>query len=76
MLRKDLLKALDEVKPGVATKEMVEQTTSFAFIGDRVATYNNEIGISAVVPGINTVMSGAIRAEEMYKLMNKIKKEE
>ena len=41
-----LQKALETVKPGLANKEMIEQATSFAFMKDKVVTYNDEISIS------------------------------
>ena len=35
--------ALDVVKPALASKEIIEQTTSFAFINGTVVAYNDEI---------------------------------
>jgi len=69
-----LTKALEIVKPGLANKEMIEQSTSFAFIGEKVVTYNDEISISHPVPGLE--LKGAIKADELYKLLNKIKQEQ
>ncbi len=76
MKREDLLHALEIVKPGLASKEMIEQSTSFVFLKDRVCTYNDDIAISHPVPGLSLVLEGAIRAEELYKLLSKIKKDE
>lgn len=70
----NLLKALEIVKPGLANKEIIEQTTSFAFMGDRVVTYNDEISISAPVEGLD--ITGAVKADQLYKLLAKIKKDE
>lgn len=70
----ELLTALEVVKPGLANKEIIEQSTSFAFMGDRVVTYNDEISISHPVKGLN--ITGAIRAQEFYQLLNKSKKAE
>lgn len=69
--KKDLLKALEVVKPGLANKEIIEQSTSFAFLGDRVVTYNDSIGISHPVESLD--LKGAIRAEELYNLLNRLK---
>ena len=45
--RKELLDTLSIVSPGVSNKEMaIEQATTFAFLKDRVVTYNDEISIS------------------------------
>lgn len=69
-----LKKALEIVKPGLANKEIMEQTSSFAFIGDRVVTYNDEISLSHPVEGME--IQGAIKAEELYKFLTKVKTEE
>lgn len=70
----DLLEALDIVKPGLAAKEIIESSTSFAFLGDRVVTYNDEISISHPVTGLE--LRGAVKAEQLYALLKKITKEE
>jgi hypothetical protein len=69
-----LQKALEIVKPGLASKEQIEQSTSFAFIKGRVVTYNDEISVSHPVKGLE--LEGAILAENLYKFLTKIKKEE
>jgi len=69
-----LRNALEIVKPGLAKKERIEQTTSFAFKDGRVVTYNDEISISHPVEGLDVV--GAIPAEHLYKFLTKVKKEE
>jgi hypothetical protein len=74
MDKKVLMDALEKVKPGLAGKELIEQTTSFAFIKGRVVTYNDEISISHPVEGLD--ITGAVAAEEMYKILGKIKQEE
>lgn len=72
--KNDFKKALENVKPGLASKEVIEQTTSFAFMGDRVVTYNDEISISHPVEGLE--MTGAVKADEMYALLSKLKGDE
>lgn len=69
----ELQKALEIVKPGLANQEIVEQTTSFAFINGRVTTYNDEISISCPV-SLN--VEGVIRAEELYQLLTQVKQDE
>lgn len=71
--KEQLQKALEIVKPGLANKEMVVQSTSFAFLNGRVITYNDEISISHPVKGLE--IEGAIKAEELYKLLSKVKTE-
>jgi len=72
--KEELKKALEIVKPGLANKEVIEQSTSFAFINGYVKTYNDEISISHPINiiGVNC----AIKAEELYKFISKIKNEE
>ena len=72
--KKELQTALETVKPGLATQEVIEQSTSFAFMKDKVVTYNEEISISHPVKDLN--LTGAVKAEELYKLLSKITKDE
>ena len=74
MKRIDLLKALEIVKPGLASKEIIQQTTSFAFIEGRVVTFNDEISISHPVPDLD--IQGAVQADELYKFLKKTKADE
>jgi len=70
----DLKRALEIVKPGLANKEIIEQSGSFAFIEGRVVTYNDEISVSHPIKDLE--ITGTIRAEELYKFLGKIKEEE
>lgn len=70
----DLQKALEIVKPGLAHKEIIEQSSSFAFLGDRVVTYNDEISVSHPIQGLD--LTGAIRAEELYEFLKRSKAKE
>jgi len=70
----ELLKALETVRPGLANRELIEQSTSFAFIGDKIVTYNDEISISYHVEGLD--ITGAVNATELYNLLSKLKKDE
>ena len=73
--RVELLEALEKVKPGLANRELIEQSTSFAFIGDRVVTYNDEISVSHLVKGLEN-MKGAIKAKTLYEFLARVKDEE
>lgn len=64
---------LSIVKPGLSNKEILEQTTSFAFLEGRVVTYNDEISISHP---FESDFEGAVKAEELYGLLSKITKDE
>ena len=72
--KRDLQAALEKVKPGLANKEIIEQSTHFAFMGDRVVTYNDEISISCQIPNLN--ITGAVSANEWYQSLNKTKADE
>jgi len=67
-----LLNALEVVKPGLANKPIIEQATSFAFMGGRVITYNDEISISHPLPELEDI-TGAVEADSLYKFLGKIK---
>lgn len=66
----ELKQALVTVKPGLANKEIIQQATSFAFMKNRVVTYNDEMSISHPLKGID--LQGAIKAEELYGLLSKL----
>jgi hypothetical protein len=68
--KENLQEALMIVKPGLANKEILQQTTSFAFLKGRVTTYNDEISISHPVGDID--FEGAVKAEELYGLLSKL----
>jgi DNA polymerase III sliding clamp (beta) subunit (PCNA family) len=72
--KSQLQEALAIVKPGLAGKEQVEQSTSFAFIGGRVVTYNDDISISHPVEGLE--IEGAIESDKLYQFLTKVKQEE
>lgn len=69
----ELEKALSIVKPGLASKDLIEQATSFAFIDGHVITYNDEISISHPITDLD--LEGAIRAEELYLFLRKVKQD-
>ncbi len=66
----DLQKALEIVKPGLASTEIIEQSTSFAFVDGRAVTYNDEISISHPIAHLK--IEGAVKAEALYQLLDKI----
>lgn len=74
MKRTELLEALEIVKPGLSNNELLEQTTSFAFLEGRVVTYNDELSISHPVPDVD--FEGVVRADELYGLLKKAEKDE
>jgi len=74
IIKKSLQDALGIVKPGLAGKEVIEQSTSFAFISGRVVTYNDEISLSHPVEGLD--LEGAIESDKLYQFLARVKQEE
>ena len=72
--KSDLVSALEKVKSGLSSKEAILQSTSFAFLGGNVVTYNDEISLSHPVEGLE--ITGAVQATELYQLLKKLKQEE
>ncbi len=70
----ELRKALSAVKPAVTQNEIIEQSTSFAFVNKYVIAFNNEILIKHPIKNMD--ITGAIKADILYKLLNKIKADE
>jgi len=71
--RIDLLQALEKVKPGVASKEIIEQSNHFIFEEDRIWAYNDQIAISQE---FESHLRGAVKADEFYKLLDKLNDDE
>jgi len=74
MKKQDLLNALELVKPGLAAKELIAQTTSFVFVDGHIITYNDEISVQC--PFADITFTGAVPATELYTLLNRIKQED
>lgn len=70
---KELQNALKIVKPGLAQRPLFEQATSFAFVAGHVVTYNDEVSISHPVE--NLTLEGAVDAQGLYNLLDKINKD-
>lgn len=69
--REYLIDALEKVRPGLSKREMVEQSTSFAFMDGHVTTYNDEISVSHPVPDLEGI-NGVVEAEPLYNLLKKM----
>ena len=64
--KNDLLKILQSVKPGLATKGIIEQFTHFIFSGTAVMTYNDEICVSHP---LKTDFQCSVIADDLYKTL-------
>jgi hypothetical protein len=70
MKRKELLNALLSVKPGIASKEIVESMTYFFFSGEAVISYNDVISI--LYP-LKTDFKTFVKADDFFKVVSKVK---
>lgn len=71
--RVELLKALELAKFGLADKEIIQQSMSFVFDGDRIYTYNDNI---AVCVPFKTGMKLAVPSTPLLTLLRKVKKDD
>jgi len=70
-----LTEALEFVKPGLANRELIQQSTSFAFVGGSIVTYNDEISVKHPFTFGEKQLNGAIRADEFYTFLKKVKQD-
>lgn len=71
--RKALLDVLNTVKPGIATKDVVEEMTHFLFSGRGVTTYNDQLCVHSAFP---TDFSCSVKAVEFQKIITSFEDEE
>ena len=72
--REKLLASLESVSPGLASRELIEQSACFVFVADRVCTFNDEIACS-----IKSPLSGvtcAVPAKPLMELLSKLPEDE
>ena len=67
--RQILVNALDQLKPGLSNKDIIESGMAFNFHKDQIVTFNDLISVS--IP-LDTGIEGAVRAEELHKLLDRI----
>lgn len=73
--RIELVEALEAVKPGLASKELVEQSTCFVFSDGLLLTYNDSIAVSVNSPLPDEIV-GAVPAQEFYAFITKLSDDE
>jgi len=71
--RKTLAAALSAVSAGVSDQEVIEQTSSFAFVDGRVHSFNDEVSVSCPV---DLDIEGAVSAKELTALVSRLKTDE
>jgi DNA polymerase III sliding clamp (beta) subunit (PCNA family) len=67
--RSELLKRLEAVKPGVASREILEQTDCFIFKDGFVRTYNDEMSCTN---SCDLGIEGAIKAEPLLRILRNL----
>jgi DNA polymerase III sliding clamp (beta) subunit (PCNA family) len=70
--RENLLNALLAVKGGLASKEIMEQSTSFIFQGGKVSTFNDEVAIRHPV---DLDITAAVPSEKLLDYLTRCKAE-
>jgi len=71
--RKELLEVLDDLKPGLATSNILDQMDHYLFMDDRVAACDGEV---CVVKEFPIGLSGSVKASEFYKLLSGVDSKE
>lgn len=71
--RADFAAKLQSVRPGLASKEIIDQSTSFVFYNDKIYTFNDELYCSIDSP---VSIEGAVSANELINLLEKLKEDE
>lgn len=70
--RKELLDVLKKLKPAISKTEIVEQTTDFIFMKDKIYTFNNEIAIGCV---FDIGLTGSVIANKFLSIIEKLKED-
>lgn len=72
--RQQLLQALESVAPGLASREIIQQSTCVVFHDGKVSTFNDEIFCTRETPlkGVE----GAVKAKPLLDLLSKLREDE
>ncbi len=68
-----LLSELSKVKPGIAKKAIVEQTSHFMFLDKVLASFSDQI---AVILPFDTGMTFSVKADEFFKIISGIEEDD
>lgn len=72
--REDLLRILESVEPGVASKPVLEQSDCLVVKDGRLCTFNGDLACSCPTPFGDSI-TGAIKAKELFDELRKLKDE-
>ena len=71
--RKEFIDALAKVKPSVANNSLIEQSDHFIFDDNKIWAYNDQV---TICQKFQSGLTGAVKADSFFKLLNKIPDEE
>lgn len=71
--REALLQALEQVEAGIATKEVVEQSSCYVFTGNEIVTFSGEVCARAALA---VPVKGAVSARHLKELLLRITEDE
>lgn len=71
--REELLKVFESVRPGLASREILEQSSCLVFDSGRVLTFNDAVACSRKSP-LN--IQGAVKAQPLIDLLSKLTEDE
>lgn len=71
--KNEFLQALVQVKPGISSRERVDQSSSVVFSDGKLVAYNEQIMVMAP---FDIGFEGAVRAEELFGILNKLSAEQ
>ena len=69
--RADLLRLLESVSPGLATREVFEQSSCFVFQDKMIITYNDQVACWVESP-FDADFTGAVQADSLTALLRKL----
>ncbi len=67
--------AVEKVKPGVASREIVEGSDQIAFTDGRVFSFNDELALSSPVEGLPKDFKGAVSGQHLADFLSKSKED-
>jgi hypothetical protein len=73
--REELLRRLQSVAPGLTRREVYDQSSSFAFVGGKILTYNDEVAC-AVNSGVDPEIEGAVPAQFVLDALTHLRADE
>ncbi len=71
--REDFLRRLESITPGLAQREVIEQSSCFIFDDGQITTFNDEVAASVESP---IKFRGAVPSQPLLNLLSRLKEED